>query len=218
MKPDGMSGLSIFRVAGGILALSAVLLQFGVRLAQPTGPDALTRTINYFSYFTILSNVLAASALILPEIARQSTLGRFFARYGVRTGIAVYMIVTASIYALFLAGPFAPTLQYFTDVILHYVMPPLYLLDWVMMRPPARPRWDSIPSFFIFPIAYGAYTFARGAIVGTYPYFFLDVGKLGTRAVLINWLGLILFGLVLSVLLIAMAQLRGPSKTLSRSG
>lgn len=198
-----------FRLLSGILGWTAILVQLAVTLTLPTGPSALARTINFFSYFTVLSNIMVATTLVAPELAARSRTGRFLLRYEVRTALVVFMIVTCGVYAVLLAGlePQTPV-QHIADVALHYVMPPLYLCDWLFIKPLRRMNWKSALHFIVFPILYSIYTLIRGALTGTYPYSFLDVIKLGYPAVFIN-IGLfaILF-LGLSILLIAVARWR----------
>jgi hypothetical protein len=68
----------MFRMAAGLLGWFALALQYGLILAGDFDTNAITRTINFFSYFTILTNILAALALTLPIIAPQYTFGHFF--------------------------------------------------------------------------------------------------------------------------------------------
>ena len=62
-----------FRIAAGILGWAALILQYALVLTGTLGADSFTRTINFFSYFTILTNILAALALTLPMLAPQSS-------------------------------------------------------------------------------------------------------------------------------------------------
>lgn len=47
-----------------------------------------------------------------------------------------------------------------------------------------RLRWQDAPAWLIYPLAYVAYTLARGAVMNWYPYPFLDVTQLGYLTVL----------------------------------
>lgn len=86
-----------FRIAAGILGWIALALQYALVLTGDLGADSLTRSINFFSFFTILTNILAALALTLPWLAPQSAPGKFFARPTVRTAIAAYIIIEMAI-------------------------------------------------------------------------------------------------------------------------
>ena len=68
----------VFRIAAGLLGWFALALQYGLMMAGNFDTNATMRTINFFSYFTILTNILAALVLTLPVIAPQSALGAVF--------------------------------------------------------------------------------------------------------------------------------------------
>jgi hypothetical protein len=212
MKDDQTSTIHAFRLFAGTLGWSAIVVQLVATLTLPTGPGELMRTVNYFSYFTILTNILASGTLTLPELTRRWRANRFLLSYGTRTALAVYMIVTWGGYAILLAGRSKLTeVQFLADITLHYVMPPLYLIDWLLIRPARRIAWRNTLYFLVFPILYGAYTLVRGALVGVYPYSFFDVGQLGYRAVLINGGVFLIVILGLAVFLVAIARRRAPA-------
>ncbi len=64
-------------MAAGILGWVSLALQYALVLTGSLGADSFTRSINFFSYFTILTNILAALALTLPWLAPQSPLENF---------------------------------------------------------------------------------------------------------------------------------------------
>jgi hypothetical protein len=203
------AGVSAYRLLAGAVGAMGLVLKLWAMLAPATAAEALTTTVTYFSYFTILSNLLVLGALVLPEVAPHSAMARLFCRYDLRTATAVYMIVTGIIYALFLSGAAGETrLSLLADVTLHYVMPPLYVVDWIRLRPLTSIAWKYAGYFLVFPILFGVYTLARGAATGVYPYPFFDVGHLGYPAVLVNCCRLLLLCLVVSVLIIALGRWR----------
>ena len=125
-----------FRMAAGILGWAALALQYALVLTGTLGADSFTRSVNFFSYFTILTNILAALALTLPWLAPQSALGKFFARPSVRTAIAAYIIIVMTIVYFVLRH--LTDLQgwdFVADLLLHYVMPVLFVIDWLFLVP-----------------------------------------------------------------------------------
>ena len=76
--------------------------------------------MRYFSYFTMLSNILVALAMTLPWLASDSKLGSFFLGPAVRTAILAYIIIVAVIYHICrqaveparLGIPFADTIEH----------------------------------------------------------------------------------------------------------
>jgi hypothetical protein len=214
MKNELVSLTLAFQHCAAALGWVALAIKLFAILSAPGGVSELTAAINYFSYFTILSNIFAAATLTVAAFATRSGTRSYLKSYAVRTAIAVYMIVTGVGYALLLAGLSTQTeLQYVADVLLHYVMPPLYLIAWLLW--PARSiTWSNALYFLVFPLLYGIYTLARGAFVGLYPYPFVNAAQLGYHAVLINYVYFLLLFFVLGVLLISVS--RGRAKAVGK--
>lgn len=192
-----------FRIAAGILGWAALILQYALVLTGTLGADSFTRTINFFSFNTIVTNILAALALTLPTIAPQSALGQFFSRPAVRTAITAYMIIVMGVVYLILRH-----LTKFegwdlvADVILHYVMPVLFVIDWLFLVPKQTLKLSDTIRWLAYPIVYLAWTFIHGAYSGFYPYPFLNNNELGIARVLLNEAGLIVIFLVLGFILV----------------
>jgi hypothetical protein len=197
-----------FRMAAGILGWAALILQYALVLTGTLGADSFTRSVNFFSYFTILVNILAALALTLPWLAPQSALGKFFARPTVRTAIAAYIIIVMTIVYLILRH--LTNLQgwdFVADLLLHYVMPVLFVIDWLFLVPKQSLKVSDSFGWLAFPFAYLVWTFVHGATSGFYPYPFLNTDKLGIARVLLNEVGLLIIFLVLGALLVTGGRL-----------
>jgi hypothetical protein len=176
-----------YRSLAALVVWFGLLLQYFLIVQGQTGPAFATRTVNFFSYFTILSNLLAAAALSAPTVAPASPLGRFFSAPTVRTAVVLYTSVTAATYIVILQGLWKPEgLQWVADVTLHYVTPTLFLLDWLIFTPKGTLRATSAAPWLLFPLAFGLYSLARGPLTGFYPYPFLNVADLGLGTVLVN--------------------------------
>lgn len=174
-------GFRLIAFALGLFALGLIYLV----IAPSYGVHGLLAwTVNFFSFFTVISNTLAVAAMLAPGAAPRSTLGRFFDRPAVRSTIAGYLIIVAGIYFFFLRNAWNPTgLQMFADSILHYVMPLLFLIDWALFVPKGRASWRRAAASLALPVVYIAWTFAHGGLTGWYPYPFVDVTKLGYTVV-----------------------------------
>ena len=57
----------VFRIAAGILGWLVLALQYGLVMAGDLETGPIARTINFFSYFTILTNILVALAFTLDR-------------------------------------------------------------------------------------------------------------------------------------------------------
>lgn len=179
--------MKLYRALAALVVWFGLLLQYYLIVRGQTGAAFATHTVNFFSYFTILSNLLAAIALSAPVVAPSSPMGRFFAKPTVRGGIVLYTTVTAATYIVILAGLWKPQgLQWVADTTLHYVTPTLFLLDWLFFAPKGSLNWRSVLPWLIVPLAYGTYSLVRGPFSGFYPYPFLDVSQLGLAKVSVN--------------------------------
>lgn len=193
-----------FRMAAGILGWTALALQYALVLTGVLGADSFTRSINFFSYFTILTNILAALALTLPWLAPQSALGEFFSRPTVRTAIAAYIIIVMTIVYFVLRH--LTNLQgwdFVADLLLHYVMPVLFVIDWLFLVPKQTLKMKDSLRWLAFPVIYLVWTFIHGAYSGFYPYPFLNNSELGMARVLLNEAGLLVIFLVLGFILVS---------------
>jgi hypothetical protein len=159
------------RVCRALLAL-AVLTAIGYDVAA--GPGVSDG--DYFSYFTVLSNLFAAAMLLYgvlrPARERSGTVELL------RGAAVVYILTTGIVYLVLLSGK-APAYPW-VNAILHYLMPVTVTLDWLL--DPPRVRLDptrTVVLWMAFPVLYIIYTLARGAIVNWYPYLFVNPHRSG---------------------------------------
>ncbi|PEO40892.1 Pr6Pr family membrane protein [Bacillus wiedmannii] len=161
---------SIFRFFLSFLACIALITQFVTRAqVKPFNP------VNFFSFFTIESNILVAFILLLSSIGI-ATSGRS-EQFGILRGaVTVYIFTTGLIYFLLLRGleESLQTVIPWVNIVLHYIMPIAMLLDWVMNPPIKAITWKQAVSWLIFPLLYVVYSLIRGPFVNWYPYPFLD--------------------------------------------
>ncbi len=205
--------MKAYRSIAALIVWFGLLLQYVLMVRGQGGEVFVTRTVNFFSYFTILSNLLAAMAFSAPAVAPASPIGRFFAKPSVRTAIALYTSVTAATYIVILQGLWNPQgLQWVADTTLHYVTPALFLIDWLLFTPKGTLRWGAVLPWLAFPLAYGLYSIFRGPLSGFWPYPFLDISHLGLAKVLINMAAMSGFFLVLGLALVLIDRLLKPRR------
>ncbi len=203
---------NLYRTIAGAIGLFAVGIQYWLVVLD--GGTLLTGTVHFFSYFTILTNMLAACALLAPVAAPASRIGRFLERPSVRTAIAGYIIVVGTVYYLLLRNTgHAQGWTLFFEHVLHYVMPPLFVLDWLLFVPKGDVAWRNGLACLAFPALYTLWTLAHGAVSGWYPYPFIDVPELGYPQTLLNIAGLVAAFLMLELALVGvgrwLARMRG---------
>jgi len=175
--------------ATAFAAWFALLLQFPLAIANSLahGMTILGAVIAYFSFFTILTNLAVALVLTYSVFAPDSRWGRFFSSPVVASGTALYIVMVGTVYFLMLRHLWDPEgFQKIADVILHGVVPVMYVAYWILFVPKAALRWKDTLSWSIYPLIYLAWILIRGAISGRYPYPFVDAAQLGYSRVLLN--------------------------------
>lgn len=207
---------SIYRVAAGVLTASAVGIQYVLTVGDASGAELARLSLRFFSFFTILTTLIAAAALLAPVLVPRSTLGSFFARPTVRTAIAGYMIMVGVVYYVLLAGlSHRVGWSLFFEHVLHAVTPPLFVIDWLAFVDKRSVDWRVGLRSLGYPLVYVAWTLAHGAATGWYPYPFLDVPQHGYARVLVNIVGLVASYIVLELALVAIGRCTAARERLS---
>ncbi len=194
--PTDSARSSLARVAAAAIALLGwygLLLRLFVVIvtARATGVPVTTAIANYFSFFTILTNLLVALVLTFSLRTTPSTLSAFAGRATVQSAVAGYIAIVGIVYSLVLRNLWDPeALQKIADVILHDTIPVLYLLYWLTFVRKGKGddslRFSRVPTWLAYPLLYLVYSLIRGAITGIYLYHFIDVGMLGYARVALN--------------------------------
>ncbi|MCW5717849.1 MAG: Pr6Pr family membrane protein [Bauldia sp.] len=177
-----------YAAMGAVVGWGALGLQLALIVTVDGDPSLAWRTINLLSSFTVLSNIMAATALTVAAVgAGGSRLFGFFMLPTVQTGIAVYITVTGIAYLIVLRTISGPEgWAFVAEAILYYVMPLFYVGFWLLFVAKGTLRIGDIVGFLGFPVLYVAYSLVRGPIIHWYPYSFLDVGDAGIGHVAIN--------------------------------
>jgi len=139
---------------------------------------------NFFSFFTIQSNILAAMALAMTALVRRDERSRLFD--AVRGAATFYITITFVVFALFLSGlqEDLDTHIAFTNFVVHYLIPVVLLVDWFIDPPRHRLGLRSALVWLAYPLTWFAYTLVRGRWADWYPYPFVDVARHGYGGVL----------------------------------
>ncbi|MGY4641228.1 Pr6Pr family membrane protein [Pseudomonas sp. TE24901] len=161
-----------------------------------SGASLLGGLINFFSFFTVLTNTLVVVVLSYALVDRDSAAKRFFLAPKTSSGIAVSIVVVSLAYNLLLRHLWQPEgFQFIADELLHDVMPVLFLLYWWRCVPKGTLLLRHIGAWVLYPLVYFAYVLLRGHLLGQYQYPFIDVDTLGYPQVFVN-AGQILAGFV----------------------
>jgi hypothetical protein len=185
------------RIAFGLTSVIITVglaIQLGLSITAPPGDGSFTLTAdrvwNYFSFFTVLSNiaVAATTGLLAIRLDRESALFRTLRLDGV-----IAIVVTGIVFHLTLSDLQELTgWNAFADFILHTLSPIITGLGWLLLGPRGQLTRRIVLLSVIAPICWLAYALIRGAFVDDrfgnayYPYPFMNVQEHGYPVVLVN--------------------------------
>lgn len=186
---------SLLRLAMAVVILAAVVTQLAVSLTRTAeaGGDVATVFANFFSFFTILSNVIAATVLATAAIRTLTRPTGAESSLGLAAALAcatTYMVITGIIYNALLRGITLPQGSEpvpWSNEVLHLVGPIFLLLDLLIGTRRRALRWQVVWVIVAFPLLWVAYTLVRGPLVTNpttgepywYPYPFLNPNNAG---------------------------------------
>ncbi|MCU1644781.1 MAG: conserved rane protein of unknown function [Nocardia sp.] len=125
---------------------------------------------NFFSYFTIQSNIIGVVVLLVGGL-RDPITRRWQQFRGAGT---LYLVITGIIYAVLLSNIDVQMDGQWTNTALHRVMPIVMLADWLLVPAAIKLSVRLLGAWLIYPVLYGVYSLVRGPIVDWYPYPFID--------------------------------------------
>lgn len=208
--------------AAAIVAQLALTLQIAIDSPTPYGGHLPTVIANFFSFFTIESNVIAAVALAIGGI------------WGLRTRDAAaeprwlavllvcastYMIVTGIVYNALLRGlplPQGATVPWSNEV-LHVVIPLIMLADVLFAPRRRRLGWSAVTIAALFPIVWVVYTLLRSHTVISpvngegwwFPYPFLNWHRISPGEVTMYIIGIAVVIIGIAALVVWVGRRRG---------
>lgn len=194
-----------WRPTVAVVRLGFALLTIAAIVVQAAG-NANFDPVNYFSYFTIDSNLIA-TALLLAGAAMWRN-DDTPALDLLRGAAVVYMTVTGVVFTLLLRGTDVDTTIPWVNTVVHEAGPLFILADWFVVPP--RRRISSAQSllWLAFPLVWTIYTVIRGAVSGRYPYPFLDPANGGYATVAVYMIVILVFMLLLSLAVAAASRRR----------
>jgi hypothetical protein len=193
------------RLFFGLLTLAAIITQLVSHIQHHFD------VVNFFSYFTNLSNIFASVVFIIGAVyllrRREPT-----PTEGIIRGAAVAaMAVVGIVFSILLSGEDLGSLLPWVNAVVHYIMPVVVVADWLYQPPKSTLNVRKIGYWLIYPLIYVVYTLFRGAISSFYPYPFLNPAKVGGYGVVFLYcIAIFILFLIVSWLLILLGnRLRG---------
>ncbi len=209
--------------------MGAVRILVGLAMIYSIGWQIQDRLINnlfrpseYFAYFTIDSSMIAAVTLVVGGLyaLKHAQDTRLLAT--VQLCVVAAAIVVSVVYNLLLRGMANdvrdgnyqwPTLP---NEILHVWGPIFIVLEWLVIEGAVRLNYKKIWWVIAFPLAWLAFSIARGAITGWWAYWFINPSDKGGLTQMFTYIfGIMAFFLINATVAIALQRLIG--KLLGRS-
>ena len=184
-----------------LLALAGVLIEiFTTRLS---------REIPFlFRFYTIQTNLFAASSMLLLLLIRNEKGGYFWIARLFSNAASLWILITGVLYGLLLSGLYHPVgWKSLSNLLLHTITPLMMVAhELVLSKPMAFRRW--LPAVWVsYPLIYAVVSGVYGIQFGFFPYWFLNptqnyphgAGSLLNVALIVGMLmiGFIGFGLLM---------------------
>lgn len=202
----------ILQVLISVVGWFAILLQFYLIIENRVASIGET-LVRFFSFFTILTNILVAVCFTILWLKPKNKWELFFLNNKTQTAITLYIVIVGLVYNLILRFLWSPTgFQKVADEILHSVIPLLVLLFWFTFSIKKKLSYQDIFLWLIYPFLYLVYTLLRGHFFNFYPYPFVNVNQLGYKTVVINSFYMVLAFLIIGIILIGITKIVSKGK------
>lgn len=181
-----------YKLFFALLGFSAIITEMAVTMERGT-----FKAENFFSYFTIETNILVVITLLASAVAiAAGKSGKFDL---LRSATAVYILIVGIGFSVLLSGlkDVELTAVPWDNVVLHYIIPVAFFADFLTDRPRRKLAFKKALLWLLFPIIYAIYALVRGGLTGWYPYPFLNPDVAGAGSVATTVVALFALGLVL---------------------
>lgn len=195
------SNLTFYRLFFGLLGFSAIVTEIAVLTDR-----GIFKPENFFSFFTIQSNIIVVTTLMLTVLGSKFVSARTLAK--LRGAATTYILIVGIGFAVLLSGleDTVFTVVPWDNIVLHYIMPVVMLVDWILDRPAAKLKFTRSLTWLLYPLLYVAYSLYRGNLVDWYPYPFLDPAVSSPEQITFTVVGLLALGAGIIFTLIKLAK------------
>lgn len=195
-----------FQVLGFCLGWFAVIAQF-ILMFQNRQTDISEMIIRFFSFFTILTNILVALYFTAAALKLKTIPFKWLVSKGSLTAITAFILIVGLVYQLVLRDVWQPTgLQRIVDELLHTLIPLYVLIYWFFNINKNDLELKPIFRWLLYPVIFMIFILFRGHFSGFYPYPFLNVVDIGYAETLINIVIIFAAALVMLTILILIGK------------
>ncbi|MFX1324836.1 MAG: Pr6Pr family membrane protein [Promethearchaeota archaeon] len=196
----------IYRIIFAAICWFSIILSAIV--GSVTAGNPLIWVISY-RYYTMQTNLMVALWFIFAIIGYKKP--KYIKKISgpIKGAITLYITTTFVFFAILLQFLYHPTgYAAFNNVMLHYLIPISFIIDWILTKTNMRYEWKHLRYWIIYPICYLVFSLLHGTFTGDYLYLFLDIRRIGILWYLISVCFLIGVGLGLASIYIAINRKR----------
>ena len=195
-----------FSLTIALLGWFAVITQYILIMVHRIASIPET-TIRFFSFFTILTNILVAVYMTQLFIGFVSKTKNSALPITYLTQLTVYITIVGFVYQVALRHIWNPQgLDRIVDELLHTLIPLAIIIYWYLDESKKYDSYKNIPKWLIYPVCYLVFILIRGHFSVYYPYPFINVNQIGIQLAGINAALLILFFIMISCLFIFLGK------------
>jgi hypothetical protein len=184
----------VYRIISAALAWFTIIVGWFINAI--TSGDPLI-WVEGFKYYTMQTNLMVTIwfTLAIYWYNKPESLEKIMGP--LKGAFTLYITTTFFFFAVLLQIGYHPTgWAAFSNLILHYITPILFIIDWILTENKVRYKWSYLPYWIIYPIGYLIFSLFLGIFTGDYIYPFLDIsshGPIGYLIILCFLLGLGIF-------------------------
>ena len=194
LRPRSIVG--VVRLAFAVTCAIALIARYNWGLGSATFTP-----YNYYAYLTIQSNIAFTIVTALAgAVALRSDRDPGWLT-ATRACILTCTVTAGIVFALIVQQAGSNTVPIdvpTSDLVLHFWLPPLAIVEWFLSPGRGRTAWRTIVFVLGYTLTWGGLTMLRGATVGWFPYYFLDPGQLSgpLEFIRLSGLALLVFAVV----------------------
>lgn len=190
-------------IIGFCLGWFAIITQF-ILIIQNRETDILETIIRFFSFFTIITNMLVTLYFTSKVLGFSMKPLDLFSKKTALTALTAFILIVGLVYQFLLRHVWEPTgMQRLIDELLHSIIPLYMFVYWFVYDTKEKIKFRDAIMWLLYPLFYLTFILVRGHFYNYYPYPFLNITEIGTDMALINsTFILILMVCVISMLLV----------------
>jgi hypothetical protein len=171
---------------GFILGWFAIITQF-ILTIQNKQADITETIIRFFSFFTILTNILVALFFTYRIFSYLIKKDVIFNKKGTLTALTTFIVIVGLVYQYTLQGLWEPKgMQLIVDELLHTIIPLYVLIYWIVFSAIEKINFCYVGIWLLYPVLYLLFILIGGSLSNYYPYPFLNIPEIGIGKVLVH--------------------------------